>query len=159
MHGRLFSLSQPGIKPEEQNQRNRTMARPRRLTLSEFCDVVHDAVESLPESLHNYLENVVVDVQNTPDDADFGELKERGTRIEPDTLLLGLFIGRPLTEQSWGENHPNVIKIFRRPLEEICPTRGTLLRQIRATVIHELAHHFGFSEEDLDDFEQRVGGN
>jgi predicted Zn-dependent protease with MMP-like domain len=68
--------------------------------------------------------------------------------------LLGLFIGVPVTAQSYGDRHPNVVKIFRRPMEEVSRTRGALLRNIRATVIHEFAHHFGYSEEQLEAFER-----
>jgi predicted Zn-dependent protease with MMP-like domain len=125
----------------------------RRLSWRQFCDAVEDAVASLPEPFHEYLENVVVDVQEEPSDHDYATLKDRGG-VEAAGLLLGLFIGVPLTSQSYGDRHPNVVKIFRRPMEQVSRTRGALLRNIRATVIHEFAHHFGFSEEDLEAFEQ-----
>jgi len=125
----------------------------RRLSWRQFCDAVEQAVASLPEPFHKYLENVVVDVQEEPSEHDYAILQDRtGPRAEG--LLLGLFIGVPLTSQSYGDRHPNVVKIFRRPMEQVSRTRGALLRQIRATVIHEFAHHFGFSEEQLEDFER-----
>jgi predicted Zn-dependent protease with MMP-like domain len=125
----------------------------RRLSWDEFCVVVREAVESLPVQFHEYLENVVVDVQEEPTEADYARVEERAD-FNPDSLLLGLFTGVPLTEQSYGANHPNVVTIFRRPMEEVSPTRKVLLRNIRATVIHEFAHHFGFSEEQLEEFER-----
>ncbi len=125
----------------------------RRLSWRQFCDAVQEAVASLPEPFQKYLENVVVDVQEEPSDRDYAALEARGS--EPgSTLLLGLFIGVPLTSQGYGDRHPNVVKIFRRPMEQVSRTRGALLRNIRATVIHEFAHHFGFSEEQLEDFER-----
>lgn len=122
-----------------------------RLSFSEFCEVVREAVDSLPASLRPYLENVVVDVEDEPGPRDIDRLHEQDR--PDDNLLLGLFIGVPLTQQPYGERYPNQIKIFRRPLERICSSRKELLKQIRATVIHEFAHHFGFSEEDLEPFE------
>ena len=125
----------------------------RRLSWKQFCDAVEEAVASLPEQFHGYLENVVVDVQEEPSDHDYQALRDRGG-VDSGGLLLGLFIGVPLTSQSYGDRHPNVVKIFRRPMEQVSRTRGALLRNIRATVIHEFAHHFGFSEEQLEEFEK-----
>ena len=124
----------------------------RRLSWRQFCDAVEEAVASLPEPFPQYLENVVVDVQEQPSDRDYAALKDRGGAAGG--LLLGLFVGVPLTSQGYGDRHPNVVKIFRRPMEHVSRTRGALLRNIRATVIHEFAHHFGFSEEQLEDFER-----
>lgn len=123
------------------------------MTWSAFCAAVEEAVASLPASFQQYLENVVVDVQEEPTEDDCRALADRddGNRA----LLLGLFVGVPLTKQSYGERPANVVKIFRRPMEQASPTRGALLRNIRATVIHEFAHHFGFSEEDLAAFEEK----
>ncbi len=125
----------------------------RRISWKQFCDAVEEAVASLPDQFHKYLENVVVDVQEEPSDHDYAVLEERGA-IAREGLLLGLFSGVPLTQQGYGDHHPNVVKIFRRPMEQVSRTRGALLRNIRATVIHEFAHHFGFSEEELEAFER-----
>lgn len=124
----------------------------RRMLFREFCDVVREAIESLPEPLQTYLENVAVDVEDEPGPEHFAELHDRGE--DDGGELLGLFIGRSLTDQGYREFHPNVIKIFRRPLERVSRTRNALIRNIRATVVHEFAHHFGFSEEDLEEFER-----
>jgi predicted Zn-dependent protease with MMP-like domain len=124
----------------------------RRLSFREFCDAVREAVDSFPAPFRKYLENVVVDVQEEPTEDDHAELAERGN--EPAGLLLGLFRGVALTDQGYGEHAPNVITIFRRPMEAASRTRRALLRNIRATVLHEFAHHFGFSEEDLEAFER-----
>ncbi len=125
----------------------------RRLTWRQFCEAVEEAVASLPEPFHKYLENVVVDVEEEPSERDYAVIEDRGTPGERG-LLLGLFTGVPVTKQSYGDRSPNVVRIFRRPMEQVSRTRGALLRNIRATVIHEFAHHFGFSEEELEDFER-----
>lgn len=125
----------------------------RRLSFHEFCDAVREAVQTLPPALQTYLENVVVDVEEEPTEEHYAVLEERGAG-EENSLLLGLFHGIALTEQSWRQHAPNVITIFRRPMEQVSRTRQSLLRNIRATVLHEFAHHFGFSEEDLEEFER-----
>ena len=123
----------------------------RRMSWHEFCEAVEEAVASLPATFQPYLENVAVDVEEEPSEQDYVVLSDRSVPVEG--LLLGLFIGVPLTKQSFGDRSSNVIKIFRRPMEQVSRSRGQLLRNIRATVIHEFAHHFGFSEEELEAFE------
>lgn len=122
------------------------------MSFRQFCDAVEEVVASLPEPFHEYLENVVVEVQEEPSDRDYATLKDRGGRSG--NLLLGLFIGVPVTAQRYGDRPPNVVKIFRRPMEQVSRTHAALLRNIRATVIHEFAHHFGYSEEQLEAFER-----
>ena len=117
----------------------------RPLSLEQFCRIVGAAVESLPAAFHAYIENVVVDVQDQPTEQDLAALDDRED-VSDEVDLLGLFVGVPITQQAYGDHHPNVIKIFRRPMLAASPTRSILVRNIKATVIHELAHHFGFSE-------------
>ena len=125
----------------------------RRLSFEQFCEAVEEAVASLPAPFHQHLENVVVDVQEEPSEHDYRAIEGRDPAATRG-LLLGLFTGVPLTKQSYGDRHPNTIKVFRRPMEQVSRTRGALLRNIRATVIHEFAHHFGFTEEELAAFEE-----
>ena len=126
----------------------------RRISFRDFCDAVREAVESLPAQFQPFLENVVVDVEEEPSDEDIARLEDRADLDQDESQLLGLFSGVPLTQQGYGEHYPNVVRIFRRPMERVCRTRRSLIRNIRATVIHEFAHHFGFSEEDLEEFER-----
>lgn len=119
-----------------------------RLSVDEFCDLVRRVVEELPEAFQERLENVVVDVEPRPSAR---VLRSLGMR--EDDLLLGLFEGSPLTEQSYGENVPNRVVLYQRPIESVCRSRGEIAYEIRRTVMHELAHHFGFSEEDLEFYE------
>lgn len=125
----------------------------RRLSWNEFCEVVREAVDSLPDPFPKYLENVAVDVVEEPGEEDYRALERRGDRAATG-LLLGLFIGVPLTKQGFGDHYPNVIKIFRRPLEQISRTRGALFRHIRSTIVHEFAHHFGFTDAELEAFDR-----
>lgn len=125
----------------------------KRMSWHDFCDAVREAVASLPDPFPEYLENVAVDVEEEPSESDYAVLEDRGEG-RAQGLLLGLFVGVPLTEQGYGSHHPNVIRIFRRPLEQVSRTRRALLRNIRSTVVHEIAHHFGFTDEQLEAFDR-----
>lgn len=120
------------------------------LSLKQFCALVEEVLLGIPEEFAPWLENVVVDVESEPT----AELLE-DLGYEPDEELFGLFIGRAVTEQEYGEHAPNRIVLFQRPLERASRSRDEVAYEIRRTVLHELAHHFGYSEEDLDDFESR----
>ncbi|MFO0945868.1 MAG: metallopeptidase family protein [Planctomycetota bacterium] len=124
-----------------------------RLTLHEFTTEVRRCLRAIPEPFQSELENVVVDVEEVPTADDLASVDEE-TEFEDD-LLLGLFQGVPLTEQAFGERHPNRVILFRRPLEEVSDSVDELRKNIRETILHELAHHFGYSEEDLEEFERR----
>jgi predicted Zn-dependent protease with MMP-like domain len=66
--------------------------------------------------------------------------------------LLGLYVGRPRTQRSVEDSGalPDVIYLFQRNIESICHSEEELIAQVRKTVLHEIGHHFGMSEEDLD---------
>lgn len=118
------------------------------LPIGEFCNLVRRTVERLPDRFQPYLENVVVDVELEPTGDDWERVEHREDDWGEDGLLLGLFVGVPLTSQEYGQRHPNVVKIYKRPIEEVSASRRELETHIRKTVIHELAHHFGFKDED-----------
>lgn len=110
--------------------------------------VVEDALASIPEGFHRYLNEIVVDVEDMPSEAvceDLGLDDPRG--------LLGLYVGTPLTERSVSAPYrlPERIVIYRRNIERMCRTRRQMIDQIRKTVLHEIGHHFGLSEQHLRD--------
>jgi predicted Zn-dependent protease with MMP-like domain len=101
-----------------------------------FEEHVRAALDSLPADLAAALDNVAVVVEDEhPDDPD----------------LFGIYEGVPLPERSSADSGrlPDRIAIFRRPLEETFSDPVELEREIRITVLHELAHYFGFDEERL----------
>lgn len=122
-----------------------------RLTLAEFCDIVRQVLDELPEQFKPYLENVVVDVERVPSRRLLRKLGMSGAG----TTLLGLFEGPAPGEREFGIAPPVRIRIFKRPIERLCRNRQEVAYEVRRTVIHELAHHFGFEEEDLQEFESR----
>lgn len=118
-----------------------------RLTESEFEQLVVDVLDSLPESLLNVIDNVDVVIEPRPSRAQLDRMGiTRGS-------LFGLYEGIPLTERDGGYSivAPDKITIFQRVIEGACSNEDELAEQVRTTVIHEVAHHFGIGEEKLDE--------
>jgi predicted Zn-dependent protease with MMP-like domain len=108
------------------------------LSREEFEEAVADALDTVPAELARLMSNVVVLVEDDPPDG------------EPD--LLGLYEGTPLTERdSWwaAGSLPDRITIFRNPTLSICGSRDQLVDEVRVTVVHEIAHHFGIDDDRL----------
>jgi predicted Zn-dependent protease with MMP-like domain len=101
-----------------------------------FEALVEQALDEIPEEIASQVRNVVVLVEDEPPPDD------------PD--LLGLYEGVSLTERmSDHTGLPDRITVFRRPLLEMCRTPEELVREVRITVVHEIAHHFGIDDERL----------
>ena len=116
-----------------------------RISHREFQLAVLDAMESLPDHIKERLDNVDVVVDDWPSKED---MEYAG--IEDPHQLFGIYHGLPLTERShYDMVLPDRIAIFRRPLEAACDTRAELASEIRITVLHEIAHHFGIDEVAL----------
>ena len=112
------------------------------MTEEEFEDAVTEAIESLPHDLRDFMSNVAIVIE---DDA------PRGSR------LLGLYEGVPLTQRTsaYGGVLPDKITIYRRPLERLSGGNHVRLRrEIRRTVLHEIAHHFGIGDERLRELDR-----
>ncbi|HEY0756723.1 MAG TPA: metallopeptidase family protein [Ktedonobacteraceae bacterium] len=115
-------------------------------TLSPFEELVQAALTAIPAEFHEQMENVTVHVEYEPD----AETLAR-TGVNEGHTLLGLYEGVPLT--SYGRAHapyPEVITIYQRPIEDYCRHNPTRIReQVRTTVLHEVAHHFGMGHEEM----------
>ena len=122
-----------------------------RLSMPEFVRLADQVMAQLPAAFHDWLENLVIDVEVEP------PKRSRDSRSGKAPMLLGIFHGAPVTEQSYGEYAPNRIVLYKRPLESLCRSRAEIAYEIRRTLLHELAHHFGYSEEDLERFESMPG--
>lgn len=118
-----------------------------RLSPDEFASVVADAIASIPDEFHGYLERVAIDVADAPTAAEMRELDIK----RPDELL-GAYFGTPLTEQSVEDTRLGErVVIYQRNIERMCGTRAELVRQVAVTVLHEIGHHFGLDEADLEE--------
>lgn len=119
-----------------------------RVDSNRFDELVEQALSELPEPFARRVEEVSIEIQPRPTAA---QLRMAG--VGPRGLLLGLYHGRPLTERSVEESGrlPDSIYIFQEPIERVCDSEKDIRRQVRTTVLHEIGHHFGMSEKDLDD--------
>ena len=102
-----------------------------------FAELVAQALDGIPPELSRMMDNVAVVVD---DDA-------------PPGHLLGLYEGIPLTERSdyGGMTLPDKVTIFRQAVCASCDSSDELVEQVRTTVLHEVAHHFGISDQRLDE--------
>jgi predicted Zn-dependent protease with MMP-like domain len=119
---------------------------PYRVSKARFYELVEKALADVPEEFARFLEEVPVEVLDQPSQR---ILDAAGVTHG---LLLGLYRGRPLTKRHVEDSGvlPDVIYIFQNPIETVCRNEDELIRQVRITVLHEIGHHFGLSEQDLD---------
>ena len=103
-----------------------------------FDALVDRALDGIPDELATLVTNVVVLVEDEPPDG------------EPDDLL-GLYDGIALTERdsTMGGQLPDRIFVFRGPLLDMCDSEEQLVEEVRITVVHEIAHHFGIDDHRL----------
>ncbi len=121
----------------------------KRMNDKEFRRMVAEAMDSLPDSIAERLLNVAVIVQDAPDE---DIMEEMG--LEDDLELLGLYQGQSLLDRSFSDTvvFPDEILLYKRAIEYHCSETGESVKKaVRDTIIHEIGHHFGFSEEELSE--------
>jgi predicted Zn-dependent protease with MMP-like domain len=111
-----------------------------------FRRLVAAALDSIPEEFASRMENLEIIERTRPTPE---ELEAAGVR--PGGLLLGLYHGQPLTVRSsyYGNTLPDRIVIYQEPIEAVCRSDEEVVRQVRKTVLHEVAHHFGIDDDRL----------
>jgi predicted Zn-dependent protease with MMP-like domain len=106
---------------------------------SKFEALVAQALDRLPRAFREKLTNVAIIVEDLPPE-----------EAEREGLLLGLFHGIPRTEKSvFFSSPPDRIFLYQRNIEAICSSEADVRKQIRATLLHEVGHYFGLSEDEL----------
>ena len=111
-----------------------------------FESLVLQVLLDLPYRIREHLDNVDVVVEDAPT---MGQLV--GSGLEDGDLMLGLYEGLPLTERSdYGMVLPDKISLFQKSIESICFSDAHIIEEVRATVTHEIAHHFGIDDESLE---------
>ncbi|RME75212.1 MAG: metallopeptidase family protein [Chloroflexi bacterium] len=117
-----------------------------RFSPEEFEQLVVEALEALPEFFQQKLQNIEVVVADWPT-----ESERRAVGLKPGQLLFGLYQGVPLTRRGshYGLVLPDKITIYRLPIERVCRTREEVISTVQHTVRHEIAHHFGISDDRL----------
>lgn len=128
------------------------------MSLRRFGRVVAAVMNTLPEEFYQHLDNVVVDVEEEPDRQTLLKAGLSAEEIDEGDTVFGLF--EPLELPSlFAEDHIHAadmlhrLVIFKKPLEEEFTDPKQLHIEIRKTVIHELAHHFGWTDRDLERFD------
>jgi len=110
-----------------------------------FRELVSEAIDSLPLEFGKRLNNVAVVVEDLPTLQQLQKIK-----LPSWVLLFGLYEGVPQTKRgSYSGVLPDKITIFKNSIEKVARSDKEIKAQVRATVIHEIGHHFGLSEEDL----------
>jgi len=110
--------------------------------------MITEAIEGLPEEFAEKLENVEFVIEDYPGRKDYED-----SRIDPGIFFLGLYRGVPLTKRSpFGlDIWPDQIIIYQRSIERLCKTREEIIDEVRRTVLHEIGHHFGISDQRLEE--------
>lgn len=111
-----------------------------------FETLVAEALDSLPDDIQDWLDNVAIIVGERPTPQ---QLAQAG--LGPGSLLFGLYVGVPKTHRgfTYGEIVPDKILIFQQSIESTCRTPAQVREQVRKTVLHEIGHHFGMDEAQL----------
>ena len=115
------------------------------MTQEAFEKLISEAVKDLPQRFLDKLDNVsiVLEIWPTPE-----QLQSAG--VSPGGLLFGLYQGVPQTERRrQNPIMPDKITIFAGPILTVCSTEDDVKEKVRSVVKHEIAHHFGLSEEEI----------
>jgi predicted Zn-dependent protease with MMP-like domain len=118
-----------------------------RVSKAHFGELVEKALDELPEEFARFLDEVPVEVLDHPTDTQLAR-----AHVGKSGLLLGLYVGRPRTLRNVEDSGtmPDIIFIFQEPIQIVCNSEDELVRQVRTTVLHEIGHHFGLDEDDLE---------
>ena len=122
------------------------------MTKAHFRELVEEAIDSIPERFARHVRNVGFIVEDEPS----AELRDE-LEVEDGETLYGLYHGTPLTERRWdhGNQLPDRILLFQHPIEDDADgSEDDVFRVIGETLIHELGHYFGMTEEEIDVVEE-----
>jgi len=117
-------------------------------TIADIQALAEESILSIPETFRAQARNIVVQVVDFPD-----KETEREMDLESPFDLLGLYVGIALTDQSVSQpnTEPDIVYLFRRPLLDYwCETGEDLAALVSHVLIHEVGHHFGYSDDEMD---------
>jgi len=121
------------------------------MTREEFERRVAEALRTIPKRFRDAMSNIAIVVEDEPSDELLDEME-----IDPPDTLFGLYQGTPLTERGWafGNALPDRILLFQGPHERESEDEDDLIVSIGETLIHEVGHYFGMSEEEIEEIEE-----
>jgi len=122
------------------------------MTRAAFEQHVAEALATIPRQFRDAMHNIAIVVEDEPPEELLDEME-----IEPPDTLFGLYQGIPLTERtsSYGNTLPDRVLIFQGPHERETADEEDLIVCIGETLIHEIGHYFGLSEEEIEEIEER----
>lgn len=117
-----------------------------------FEQRVAEALAGIPRRFRKAMANLVIAVEDEPSVELLREMD-----IDPPDTLFGLYQGTPLTERGWGYGNtlPDRILLFQGPHEREADDEDDLVASIGETLIHEIGHYFGLSEDEIEEIEER----
>lgn len=121
------------------------------MELDQFEELVEKGIAEIPQKFLKKLKNVAVVVEDEPNQEQTKKLK-----LRKNYTLFGLYEGVPQIKRgAYYSALPDKITIFKKPIEEYAQTPDEIKEIVKNTVWHEIAHHFGFSEDELRKIERR----
>ena len=122
------------------------------MTRAQFERLVVEAITLIPKRFRREMRNLAIVVEDHPSRELLAEME-----IEPPDSLYGLYQGTPLPERTWthGNALPDRITLYRQPIEAECDDEDEVRAVIGETLIHEVGHYFGLSEEEIEEIEER----
>ena len=122
------------------------------MTREHFQRLVVEATSLIPKRFRREMKNLALVVEDEPTPDLLAEME-----VEDGDTLYGLYQGTPLPERTWGygNNLPDKITLFQNPIEEDCEDEDEVRAVIGETLIHEVGHYFGMSEEEIEEIEAR----
>jgi predicted Zn-dependent protease with MMP-like domain len=123
------------------------------VTREDFKALVEEAIDTIPLKFARQVRNLAIVIEDEPSDELLDEME-----IDEDGTLLGLYQGTPLNERGWGYGNtlPDRITLFQFSIEDECDDdEDEIVIAIGETLIHELGHYFGMSEEQIMEIEER----
>lgn len=123
------------------------------MTRQQFKSLLQEAIDSIPRQFAEAIDNVAIVIEDWPSREILEEME-----MGPDEVLLGLYQGTPLPEReaNYGNALPDRITIYQGSIEEDCEgDEDEIVVAIGETLIHELGHYFGLSEDEIMEIEER----
>ena len=122
------------------------------MTRERFRQLVDEALLTIPERFRDAITNMAIVVEDAPTPQ---QLDEVG--VEPPDTLLGLYEGTPLTKRHWAHGNvlPDKVTLFQHPIEDASADEDDVIIAIGETLIHEIGHYFGLSEEEIEEIEEK----
>lgn len=123
------------------------------MTRAAFRALVEEAIDTIPPRFARHVRNVAIVIEDEASPELLAEMD-----LPPGDGLLGLYQGTPLTERGWGHGNalPDRISLFQRTIEDECDDdEDEIVVAIGETLIHELGHYFGLSEDEIEAIEEQ----